>query len=267
MESKQWLACIIARELGKEIRIADCRSVSTPKDLLPYLTNASCGSILLLAHTEAISKNMAVFLEPAITECLLHITLGEGLNSRTIDVKLRQFTMIATAVDSNAAPPYFQTYFESLPFGPVPHSALAQYICRHVKKVPHELALAIVEECNPTRANALQLTRRLIEYGNAVANGKLSRRIIRAALGDLGIEQIATTVADRSSKRVAIPANVRNSVWQRDGGKCVRCGSRVRLEFDHIVPVIKGGSNTARNIELLCESCNRRKGPNVGLFD
>jgi 5-methylcytosine-specific restriction endonuclease McrA len=43
----------------------------------------------------------------------------------------------------------------------------------------------------------------------------------------------------------------------------VDCGSRERLEYDHIIPVSKGGSNTARNIELRCESCNRRKGAKV----
>jgi len=62
-----------------------------------------------------------------------------------------------------------------------------------------------------------------------------------------------------SAKRERIPERTRIFVWRRDGGKCARCGSRDRIEFDHIVPVSKGGSNTARNIELLCESCNRIK--------
>jgi hypothetical protein len=63
--------------------------------------------------------------------------------------------------------------------------------------------------------------------------------------------------------RERIPEHVRFEVWRRDQGKCVRCGSRQKLEFDHIVPVAEGGSNSARNIELLCESCNRRKGSRV----
>ncbi|HZX13435.1 MAG TPA: HNH endonuclease [Thermodesulfobacteriota bacterium] len=52
-------------------------------------------------------------------------------------------------------------------------------------------------------------------------------------------------------------------VWNRDGGKCVKCGSQEKLEFDHIIPLSKGGSNTARNVQLLCETCNRSKGDSI----
>ena len=60
-------------------------------------------------------------------------------------------------------------------------------------------------------------------------------------------------------RREIIPQDVKNKVWQRDNGVCVQCGSNEKLEFDHIIPVIKGGSSTYRNIQLLCESCNRKK--------
>jgi len=64
-------------------------------------------------------------------------------------------------------------------------------------------------------------------------------------------------------EREPIPEAVRLFVWQRDRGQCVKCGARQRLEFDHIIPVAAGGSNTERNIQLLCESCNRSKGSTI----
>ncbi len=69
--------------------------------------------------------------------------------------------------------------------------------------------------------------------------------------------------SEATYERPRIPEKVRIEVWRRDGGKCARCGSREKLEYDHIVPISKGGSNTARNIELLCESCNRSKSNNI----
>lgn len=64
--------------------------------------------------------------------------------------------------------------------------------------------------------------------------------------------------------RQSIPSDVKVFVWNRDGGRCTNCGSQVRLEYDHIIPLAKGGSNTARNIQLLCELCNRSKGVSLG---
>jgi hypothetical protein len=64
-------------------------------------------------------------------------------------------------------------------------------------------------------------------------------------------------------ERTRIPEEVRIAVWRRDQGKCARCGNRENLEYDHIVPVSKGGGNTERNIELLCQDCNRAKGNRI----
>lgn len=65
------------------------------------------------------------------------------------------------------------------------------------------------------------------------------------------------------AQRMHIPQQVRTVVWRRDGGRCTECGSRENLEYDHIIPVSKGGSNTPRNLRLLCQTCNRRKGATI----
>ncbi len=84
---------------------------------------------------------------------------------------------------------------------------------------------------------------------------QLIRRIERATI----LSSLGTNLSG-SGQREAIPQEVKLFVWQRDKGRCTICGSNQRLEFDHIVPVAMGGSNTARNIQLLCETHNREKG-------
>lgn len=87
-----------------------------------------------------------------------------------------------------------------------------------------------------------------------------NRLKVRVARARALMEQAA--VID-SPRRHAIPDDVKVLVWQRDKGRCVRCGSNQNLEYDHIIPFSMGGSDTARNLQLLCEPCNRAKGGNL----
>ncbi len=56
-----------------------------------------------------------------------------------------------------------------------------------------------------------------------------------------------------------ISKTTRAEVWDRGGGVCASCESDESVEFDHIVPVSKGGTSDADNLRLLCRPCNRRK--------
>lgn len=51
-----------------------------------------------------------------------------------------------------------------------------------------------------------------------------------------------------------------NALIERDGNKCKICGTIENMTIDHIVPVVKGGQNVISNLQLLCRSCNSRKG-------
>ena len=74
------------------------------------------------------------------------------------------------------------------------------------------------------------------------------------------VEAFEQVVETEVAKREKLSDSVKMFVWQRDEGKCAKCGKKEKLEFDHIIPVAEGGSNTERNIQILCESCNRSKG-------
>ena len=56
-----------------------------------------------------------------------------------------------------------------------------------------------------------------------------------------------------------IPRAIAHEVWERDKGKCVLCGSRRNLAYDHIKPVALGGESSAENLRLLCFNCNQRR--------
>lgn len=74
-----------------------------------------------------------------------------------------------------------------------------------------------------------------------------------------GLKDFKKNRVVRNSNARLIPQKVKDQVWNRDSGRCVLCGSTDKLEFDHLIPFTKGGSNTYRNIQLLCEKCNREK--------
>ena len=68
-------------------------------------------------------------------------------------------------------------------------------------------------------------------------------------------------------RKQPIPAKLRLQVIDRDNGRCRACGigDVDSLECDHIVPESQGGKDTLGNMQILCHTCNNRKGKtNVG---
>lgn len=61
-----------------------------------------------------------------------------------------------------------------------------------------------------------------------------------------------------------IPTEVKVEVWARDKGKCVKCGSKENLHYDHDLPFSKGGTSlTSRNVRILCVKCNLQKSSKI----
>lgn len=106
-----------------------------------------------------------------------------------------------------------------------------------------DVVYSSVEKLNPDEIKVLL----------AAEEMKKEAKITRAIAKARRVEEIET------GGRKPIPDDVKIFIWQRDKGRCVKCSSNQNLEFDHIIPIALGGSNTARNLQLLCEVCNRAK--------
>jgi 5-methylcytosine-specific restriction endonuclease McrA len=71
----------------------------------------------------------------------------------------------------------------------------------------------------------------------------------------------------RETRRIGrkIPRSVMLRVVRRDNNQCQTCGKVLKddeIEFDHIIPVSKGGSSEEHNVRVACFDCNRTKSDN-----
>ncbi len=67
----------------------------------------------------------------------------------------------------------------------------------------------------------------------------------------------------RPTERVSWPRGLKRRLMRRQRNTCVYCGHRriaTSMEIDHIIPVVRGGSNDENNLQVICRECNRRKG-------
>jgi 5-methylcytosine-specific restriction endonuclease McrA len=102
--------------------------------------------------------------------------------------------------------------------------------------------------------------------------GASSEEVLEAALNLLlaqrakqkGIVEKSRKVPAAPVNSEAIPAAVKREVWTRAGGRCEwqlesdeRCGSTLRLEFDHILPRALGGPSTVDNLRVVCRAHNQ----------
>ena len=97
---KTTLATVIPKELGTELQIAAGPSLSAPKDLLPYLTNAAYGSVLFIDEIHRMPAAVEEYIYPAMEDFRIDIVLGEGMSARTISMPLKRFTLIGATTRS-----------------------------------------------------------------------------------------------------------------------------------------------------------------------
>jgi len=61
-----------------------------------------------------------------------------------------------------------------------------------------------------------------------------------------------------------IPTEVKIEVWNRDNGRCVKCGVTENLHYDHDLPFSKGGTSySSKNVRILCIKCNLQKSDKI----
>ena len=97
---KTTFGTVLPNELGASIQMTSGPALAKPADLLPFLTNVEEGSFLFIDEIHRMPRMVEEFIYPAMEDFRIDIVLGEGVNARTISMRLKRFTLIGATTRS-----------------------------------------------------------------------------------------------------------------------------------------------------------------------
>jgi holliday junction DNA helicase RuvB len=258
---KATLANILATEMGAAFIPTSGLALTKAGELAGLLTNLEEGDVLFIDEIHRLPRIIEEYLYPAMKNFKLDIIIDQGPNARSVRLNLPRFTLIGSTTSKERLTPNLLSCFriiENMDVYSVEElAAIARRFATATEvEIDNDATDRIARSADGTPIDVLNRLQHVRDFAHVKGNGKITLEITEAALkmlASLDEKPVA------SEGRDAIPSAIRREVWRRDGGKCVKCGSRKNLEYDHIIPVSLGGSNTTRNIELLCEACNHAK--------
>ncbi len=199
---KTTFATCIPNELGTPLQIASGAALAAPKDLLPYLTNASESSVLFIDEIHRLPVAVEEFLYPAMEDFRVDITLGDGVSARTINMALRPFTLVGATTRAGLISAPLRDRFvirEHLDYYSSPE--LADIVRRSAKKLDMPMddisAEEIARRSRGTPRLANNRLRWIRDFSTSRAHGELDIGIAKSALAMQGIDELGLDGFDR----------------------------------------------------------------------
>ena len=208
---KTTIATVIPRELGTECQITSGPALRAPKDLIPYLTRAGEGSVLFIDEIHRLPPAVEEFIYPAMEDYRIDIALGEGINARTVNLKLKRFTVIGATTRSGMLTAPLRDRFVNrahLDFYEV--DDLVEIIQRNARKlnmpISPEAARAIANRSRSTPRksnNFLRWTRDFTQVQHPDAKN-ITEEIASSALQMLEVDDLGLEEMDRRYLKTVI---------------------------------------------------------------
>src|SRR5437660_6723331 len=199
---KPTFATVLPNELGTSIQMTSGPALTKPGDLLPFLTNATEGSILFIDEIHRMPRVVEEFIYPAMEDFRVDIVLGDGINARTISMPLKRFTLIGATTRSGLLSSPMRDRFkmhEHLEFYSV--EELARIVRINAKKLQTEISDdASVEIARRSRGTPRVANARLWwsrHYTTSEADGRITLDVAREALDMMEVDAEGLDKQDR----------------------------------------------------------------------
>jgi len=119
------------------------------------------------------------------------------------------------------------------------------------------------DRLHPAEARMIGLWKRLTIDGNRTAAAMKLAFAVADAMRQRTVLHDPERVRQEFNRNEALKERIRT----RDRYTCQWCGAKEVKDVDHIVPVKYGGSNADVNLQVLCHSCNLKKGATCEAID
>jgi|SRR5438067_8583163 len=206
---KTTLAELIARELGVNIHTTSGPAIEKPGDLVGKLTNMRERDILFIDEIHRLRPVIEEFLYPAMEDYKIDIRLSEGPKATTITMPIERFTLVGATTRFGMLTSPMRARFgivERLNY--YPDDALELIVRRtaEVIKVPcdHEGATEIARRSRGTPRIANRLLRRVRDFAQVEAEGRITREIADEALRRLDVDEFGLDDMDARVLKVII---------------------------------------------------------------
>jgi Holliday junction DNA helicase RuvB len=187
---KTTLAILLAREMGVSIRTSSGPVLERPGDLLGLLTGLKRGDILFIDEIHRLRPTLEEFLYPAMED----VRVSDGPHAETIPMALEPFTLIGATTRYGLLTPPMRARFgmvERLNFYPA--EDLARIVARSAGILNVETdaggADEIARRSRGTPRVANRLLRRVRDYADVRAQGRVDRETARQALARLDVDE------------------------------------------------------------------------------
>nr|VFK41589.1 MAG: holliday junction DNA helicase RuvB [Candidatus Kentron sp. TC] len=199
---KTTLAHVVSNELGTNFRQTSGPVLERSGDLAALLTNLEPRDVLFIDEMHRLNPVVEEILYPAMEDFQLDIMIGEGPAARSIKLDLQPFTLVGATTRTGLLTSPLRDRFgivQRLEFYNV--EELTTIIERSARilgvTVPREGAKELACRSRGTPRIANRLLRRVRDYAEVKAGGRISLEVAREALGLLEVDAVGFDVMDR----------------------------------------------------------------------
>jgi Holliday junction DNA helicase RuvB len=199
---KTTLAHIIAREMGVNLRQTSGPVLERPGDLAALLTNLEPRDVLFIDEIHRLSPVVEEILYPALEDFQLDIMIGEGPAARSVKLDLPPFTLIGATTRAGMLTNPLRDRFGIVSrlefYSPAELTRIVQRSAGLLNvDTTLEGALEIASRSRGTPRISNRLLRRVRDFAEVKAQGRVDREIADAALKMLDVDRIGLDVMDR----------------------------------------------------------------------